>query len=115
MVNERVTINTKIPLKDKAILMMALYDLSNQQKSFFYEETPDGIRVRTPQGQVLLVFDGTQYQIRGKTQEQGQEVVAPVLSMYQAIYVENLYIEQGFMTERIPDQDNVVQVNAWRV
>lgn len=116
MVNERVTITTKFPLTDKDALMMALHDLEEIDRTFFYEVTATGeIKVRSSQGEATLQWTGSRYEVKADNTAQGNRVIQPVVSHYQAVVIQNTYIEAGFMTEKIETGNNVVQVNAWRI
>jgi hypothetical protein len=115
MVNERVTITTKFPLTEKETLLAALEVLQDSDRSFFYEETSTGFKVRNSQGEATLEWDGNQYAVKAANKFQGTKVVEPVVTMYQGMVIQNTYIEAGFMTERVQQENNTVQVNVWRL
>jgi len=113
-VNLTVTLKTKIKIDSMSALEMALYDLSNEHKSFFYEKIENGYRVTYENGTIDLIWDGAEYTVTGK-ERTGMNTLFPILSRFQAIKVQDALIEKGYLTETTQFENNVIQLQARRV
>jgi hypothetical protein len=116
LVNVSANLLSKLILNDKQSLMLALYDLEQNDRNFTYETTAEGhIKIRNLAGEVTLQWSNGEYTISGGSNRSNvKQIMAPVFSAYQATVLQNTLIEQGYLTEKQQDQNNVVTVSAWR-
>lgn len=113
-VNIIAVIETKVQMMDKESLKLALYDLSNQYKHFFYEETANGYQIRSAWGNLTLEWTGQKYTATGDIRT-GTQVTNQILRRYQAVKVQNALIERGYLTETSFTEDQRIQLVARRV
>lgn len=113
-VNVKATIETKVQMTDKESLKLALYDLSNQHSDFTYEETANGYRITSAGVNITLEWTGEKYTSTGNLRN-GVAVTNQIVRRYQAVTVQNVLIDRGYLTESTFTADQRIQLVARRM
>lgn len=113
VVNRFVDISTKVRIDDHNALASTLYELAQTKKIQFYEETEDGYRIITLQGDVIISFQNGEYKIKGDSRAINT-LKSQITQGYQSIKVQNALIDKGYLTEKTPLENNVIQIQARR-
>ena len=113
VVNRFVDISTKVKIDDHDTLAATLYEMAQTKQIQFYEETADGFRIITLQGDVIVSLQNGQYQIKGDSRAINT-LKSQLTQGYQSVKVQNALIDKGYLTERTPLENNVIQIQARR-